>query len=72
MLTISSENEENKEDKDEKCTRKEYNYSSFSRSFTLPEGINQEKIDAKYEGGVLKFRCPAKMKRKKLQQNKLP
>ncbi|MFI5129124.1 MAG: Hsp20/alpha crystallin family protein, partial [Chitinophagales bacterium] len=37
MLTISCENEENKEEKDKKFTRKEYNYSSFSRSFTLPD-----------------------------------
>ena len=44
MLTISSEKEESKEEKDEKYNRKEYSYSSFSRSFTLPEEVNKEKI----------------------------
>jgi HSP20 family protein len=60
MLTISSEKEENKEEKDKKFTRKEYSYSSFSRSFTLPDEINKEKIDAKYEDGVLKISLPRK------------
>src|SRR6478672_1513610 len=39
MLTISSEKEEKIEEKDKKFTRKEYSYSSFSRSFTLPEDV---------------------------------
>jgi len=65
MLTISSEKEENKEEKDKKFTRKEYNYSSFSRSFTLPEEINREKIEAKYEDGVLKISLPRKEEAKK-------
>src|SRR5215203_424788 len=60
MLTISSEKEEKKEDKDEKYTRKEYSYSSFSRSFTLPEDVKQEAIEAKYEDGVLNLRLPRK------------
>lgn len=60
MLTISSEKEESKEEKDKQFTRKEYNYSSFSRSFTLPEEINREKIDARYENGVLQISLPRK------------
>lgn len=60
MLTISCEKEENKEEMEKKFTRKEYNYSSFSRSFTLPEEINLEKINAKYEDGVLKLLLPRK------------
>ncbi len=66
MLTISSEKEENKEEKDKRFTRKEYNFSSFSRCFTLPEEINKEKIDAKYEEGVLKITLPFKEGAKKL------
>ncbi|MGF2412110.1 Hsp20/alpha crystallin family protein [Ferruginibacter sp.] len=65
MLTISSEKEETKEEKEKKFTRKEYNYSSFSRSFTLPEEINKEKIEAKYEDGVLKIALPRKDEAKK-------
>ena len=52
--------EESKEEKEKTFTRKEYNYSSFSRCFTLPEEINQEKIEAKYEDGVLKISLPRK------------
>ena len=58
MLTISSEQDESKEEKDEMYTRKEYNYSSFSRSFTLPEDVKQDAIDATYENGVLKIKLP--------------
>ena len=65
MLTISSEKEESKEEKDKKFTRKEYNYSSFSRSFSLPEEINKEKIEATYENGVLKISLPRKEEAKK-------
>jgi HSP20 family protein len=66
LLTISSEKEENKEEKDKMFTRKEYNYSSFSRTFTLPEEINKEKIEAKYEEGILKIALPRKEEVKKL------
>lgn len=65
MLTISSEKEETKEDKDKKYTRKEYNYSSFSRSFSLPEEVVKEKIDARYDNGVLKISLPRKEEAKK-------
>lgn len=65
MLTISSEKEESKEEKEEKHTRKEYNYSSFSRSFSLPGEVNQDKIDATYEDGVLKLTLPKKEEAKK-------
>lgn len=58
MLTISCEKEENKEKKEEKFTRKEYNFSSFSRSFTLPEDVNRDKIEARYEDGLLKITLP--------------
>ena len=66
MLTISSEKEENKEEKDKKFTRKEYSYSSFSRTFTLPEEINKEKIEARYEDGVLKISLPRREEARKL------
>ncbi len=66
MLTISCVKEESKEEKDKKFTRKEYNYSSFSRSFTLPEEINKNNIEAKYNDGVLKIVLPRKEDAKKL------
>ncbi|MFD2872922.1 Hsp20/alpha crystallin family protein [Mucilaginibacter ximonensis] len=58
VLTISSEKEDSKEEKGDKYTRHEYNYASFSRSFTLPEEANKEKVSAKYEDGILKVNIP--------------
>lgn len=65
MLTISSEKEESKTEKEKKFTRKEYNYSSFSRSFTLPVEVNKEKIEARYENGVLSLSLPYKAEARK-------
>lgn len=58
MLTISCEKEDHKEEKGARFTRKEYNYSSFSRSFTIPDEVRKEKIEAKYEDGILKLMMP--------------
>lgn len=65
IMSISSQKEESKEDKDARYTRKEYSYSSFSRSFTLPEEVNQAAIDAKYEDGILKLTLPKKEEARK-------
>lgn len=70
MITISSEKEEKKEEKEKKFTRKEYNYSSFCRSFTLPDEVNKEKVDARYEDGVLKISLPKKEEAKKMSISK--
>jgi HSP20 family protein len=66
MITISCDKEEKIEEKDSRYTRKEYNYSSFSRSFTLPDEIMKEKIEARYEDGVLKLMLPKKEEAKKM------
>jgi HSP20 family protein len=58
MLSISSKKEESKEETEEKFTRKEYNYSSFSRSFSIPDEVNKEKIDATYKDGILMLTLP--------------
>jgi len=58
LLTISGQKEENKEEKEDKFTRQEYNYSSFSRSFTIPDDVQIDKIDATYDGGILKLTLP--------------
>ncbi|HVS98633.1 MAG TPA: Hsp20/alpha crystallin family protein [Puia sp.] len=64
-LTISAETKEEKELKDDRYTRKEYSYSSFSRSFSLPDGVNKDKIDAGYENGILKLSLPKTEEAKK-------
>ena len=51
MLTISAEKEEEKNEEKNRFTRKEFSYNSFSRSFTLPQTVNADKIDAKYNEG---------------------
>ncbi|OQA00959.1 MAG: Hsp20/alpha crystallin family protein [Bacteroidetes bacterium ADurb.Bin408] len=53
MLTISSEKQNNKEEKDEKFMRKEFNYCSFKRSFALPQTADTEKINAMHNNGIL-------------------
>lgn len=60
MITISAETEKEKEEDKKKYTRKEYSYSSFSRSFTLPDDVEKNKIDAKYDNGVLTLNLPKK------------
>lgn len=66
MITISSEKEEKKEDEEKNFTRKEYSYSSFQRCFTIPDEVNQDKISASYEDGVLKLVLPKKEEAKKM------
>lgn len=60
LLTVSAEKEEEKNEREKGFTRREYSFNSFSRSFSLPENMMAEKIDAKYEEGVLKIHVPKK------------
>lgn len=60
VLTISAEKEEEKNEKENGYTRREYAYNSFSRSFTMPENFKLDKIDAKYVDGILKITVPKK------------
>jgi HSP20 family protein len=61
LLTISSEKQVNNETKEgERFTKREFSYQSFSRSFTLPETVENEKIKAKYADGILKIMIPKK------------
>lgn len=59
LLTISSEKEANEEEKDGNYTRREFSYQSFQRSFELPKDVvDEEKINARYENGVLHLTIP--------------
>jgi HSP20 family protein len=65
VLTISAENKTEKEeaDKDGRYTRREFSYSSFKRSFTVNEdSVDADKIEGKYENGVLNLQLPKKAK----------
>ncbi len=58
-LTISAYKENKQEEKEnEKFTRREFSYSSFQRTFTLPTSVDSEAIQANYADGVLKIEIP--------------
>lgn len=58
VLSISSTQEEEQVNEKGKFTRREFSYSSFRRSFTLPDSVNPTKIDASYKEGVLLVLLP--------------
>ena len=61
VLTISSEKKiENETKEGQQFSRREFSYQSFSRSFSLPESAESEKIEAKYENGILTVNIPKK------------
>ena len=62
MLTISSEKKNEWQDNDnERYSRKEFSYQSFQRTFQLPKDVvDAEKIQAKYENGLLHLTIPKK------------
>ncbi len=64
VLTISGERRSESEDRKEGYHRIERASGSFSRSLTLPEGIDPESIQASFDKGVLKVRIPKPEERK--------
>jgi HSP20 family protein len=60
VLTISSEQKENKADQKNNYVRREFRHAAFKRSFELPETVDQDKIEAKHDAGVLIIRLPRK------------
>src|SRR5690349_1412575 len=53
VLTISSEIKEEKKSEEKNYKRQEFSYSSFTRSFVLPDNVSEDKINAKYNDGIL-------------------
>ena len=61
LLTVSSEKKVENETKDgEQFTKREFSYQSFSRSFTLPNTADGERIEANYDNGILRIIIPKK------------
>ncbi len=58
VLTVSGERKLNTESKEEKFHMVESYYGKFSRSFTLPETINKEAIEANLADGILTLVLP--------------
>lgn len=64
VLTISGERKSESEEKREGYYRMERAYGSFSRSVTLPAGVDADKIDASFDKGVLEVHIPKPEERK--------
>lgn len=61
ILTISSESGEEIDEVDadtDNITRQEFSYSSFQRSFQIPEKVDRNGIAANYENGLLRITLP--------------
>jgi HSP20 family protein len=65
VLTISSEKQAEKKNENDRYTRREFSYSSFSRSFSMPEHVDAEKISAEYNNGLLTLTLPKRDEAKK-------
>jgi HSP20 family protein len=63
-LTISGERKFEKEEKNKKYHRVERSYGSFVRSFTLPETVSGEKVNAEFKDGMLTVHLPKDEKAK--------
>ncbi len=64
LLSVSAEKKEEKKDETQRFTRKEFSYSTFKRSFNLPEHVDTENIAAEYKEGVLILTIPKKKEAK--------
>jgi HSP20 family protein len=58
VLTVSGERKAESEEKGEGYHRIERAFGSFSRSLSLPQGIDPDKVEAKFDNGVLEIRIP--------------
>ena len=58
VLTIAGERKSEKEEKGKKFHKVERSYGSFSRSFTLPEDAEEDKLSAEFKEGVLTVHLP--------------
>jgi HSP20 family protein len=63
-LTISGERKSEHEKREKGWYRVERSFGRFSRSLTLPEGVDADKIDASFDKGVLEIRIPKPEERK--------
>ncbi len=60
VLTVKSIKENNQNDSNTNYTRKEFNFSTFQRSFTLPDAVDIDNIKAEYQNGILNIEIPKK------------
>ncbi len=70
VLSISSEKKNENVQEGKKFSKREFSYASFTRSFNLPETIDQSKVDAAYADGILKLTV-AKKEEAKVQSREI-
>jgi len=58
LLTVSYQVKKEETAETTNYTRREFRFNSFKRSFTLPDSVDAEQIEAKYENGILEFVLP--------------
>lgn len=58
VLTISSEAKQENEENKDGYKRKEFSYSTFCRSFSIPDDVTRDKIEASYKDGILTVSLP--------------
>ena len=64
VLSIQGERKKEKEEKGKKFHRVERYYGSFTRSFTLPDNVDETKIEASFKDGMLNLHIPKSEKSK--------
>ena len=70
-LLISAEVQNSNEEKNPDYRRREFSYESFKRSFHLPNSVQANKIQAKYEDGMLRLMIPKKEEAKRKPPRKI-
>ena len=70
VLSVSADKKTENVEEGKKFSKREYNYTSFTRSFTLPESVDHSKIEAGYTDGILKLTV-AKREEAKIQTREI-
>lgn len=65
LLSIGVEKETEQNEHTENYTRREFGYSSFKRTFSIPESVDTDKISATYKDGIMKIMLPKRDEAKK-------
>lgn len=65
-LCVEAETSSKKEQKEESYSRREYNFTSFSRTFQLPDSVRSDQIQANYVDGELRISLPKKEEAKEV------
>lgn len=72
VLTISAESKQEKEEKEENYSRREFYHNSFTRTFTLPKSVDlKKKIKANYDNGILSIHLEKMEAAKSIEKKKM-